>query len=296
MLVNDPVLISMIEELTDKYNKMQDFLIDDEPCIDIVRSVYELECTVSEFKKRIILQHISYCHSDECDDLERRQLREENIIQIVIEYLQQNTVLELKMSHVAKLANCFMGVIYSHFSSKEDLILACAYRQIKKDFACIEKALNQHSEPLDQMIMASILIWSVFKQQPSEYALKQFAINPHVWNAASISRVKSVTELVNTFSAKLSFISNQLFSDYKLGGQGVEAEQFNLGLFGLTLGLYQQSVSAFGDILGFNSSYDQQSNHHFKSLLVRYLSSWGLERQDMSERVESLSQLTFKNR
>ena len=47
---------------------MQDFLIDDEPCIDIVRSVYELECTVSEFKKRIILQHISYCHSDECDD------------------------------------------------------------------------------------------------------------------------------------------------------------------------------------------------------------------------------------
>jgi hypothetical protein len=51
MLVNDPVLISMIEDLTDKYNKMQDFLIDDEPCIDIVRSVYELECTVSEFKK-----------------------------------------------------------------------------------------------------------------------------------------------------------------------------------------------------------------------------------------------------
>ena len=48
MLVNDPVLISMIEELTDKYNKMQDFLIDDEPCIDIVRSVYELECTVRE--------------------------------------------------------------------------------------------------------------------------------------------------------------------------------------------------------------------------------------------------------
>lgn len=39
MLVNDPVLISMIEDLTDKYNKMQDFLIDDEPCIDIVRSV-----------------------------------------------------------------------------------------------------------------------------------------------------------------------------------------------------------------------------------------------------------------
>ncbi|MEX7448998.1 hypothetical protein AB6T93_30655 [Klebsiella pneumoniae] len=53
MLVNDPVLISMIEELTDKYNKMQDFLIDDEPCIDIVRSVYELECTVSEFKKEL---------------------------------------------------------------------------------------------------------------------------------------------------------------------------------------------------------------------------------------------------
>lgn len=25
MLVNDPVLISMIEDLTDKYNKMQDF-------------------------------------------------------------------------------------------------------------------------------------------------------------------------------------------------------------------------------------------------------------------------------
>lgn len=33
MLVNDPVLISMIEDLTDKYNKMQDFLIDDEPWV-----------------------------------------------------------------------------------------------------------------------------------------------------------------------------------------------------------------------------------------------------------------------
>ena len=51
MLVNDPVLISMIEDLTDKYNKMQDFLIDDEPCIDIVRSVYELEVQLVNSKK-----------------------------------------------------------------------------------------------------------------------------------------------------------------------------------------------------------------------------------------------------
>lgn len=55
MLVNDPVLISMIEELADNYNKMQDFLIDDEPCIDIVRSVYELECTVREGANKFLI-------------------------------------------------------------------------------------------------------------------------------------------------------------------------------------------------------------------------------------------------
>ncbi|EOX7313227.1 hypothetical protein ACY4XG_005361 [Klebsiella pneumoniae] len=87
MLVNDPVLISMIEDLTDKYNKMQGFLIDDEPCIDIVRSVYELECTVSEFKKRIILQHISYCHSDECDDPDLHVALIDNIKNI-LDYLE----------------------------------------------------------------------------------------------------------------------------------------------------------------------------------------------------------------
>jgi hypothetical protein len=53
MLVNDPVLISMIEDLTDKYNKMQDFLIDDEPCIDIVRSVYELSVQLVNSKKEL---------------------------------------------------------------------------------------------------------------------------------------------------------------------------------------------------------------------------------------------------
>ncbi|EHW2068318.1 hypothetical protein ACLKUG_004854 [Salmonella enterica subsp. enterica serovar Havana] len=68
MLINDTILVSMSEEVANKYIKMQDVLLDDEPCVDIVRVIYDLEHAVKEFKKRIIIQHINYCHSGECED------------------------------------------------------------------------------------------------------------------------------------------------------------------------------------------------------------------------------------
>lgn len=51
MLINDTILVSMSEEVANKYIKMQDVLLDDEPCVDIVRVIYDLEHAVKEFKK-----------------------------------------------------------------------------------------------------------------------------------------------------------------------------------------------------------------------------------------------------
>ncbi len=219
------------------------------------------------------------------------QQREQKILDVVMELLKSKTVLELKMSNVAKASGCSMGVIYSHFPSKEDLLLACVHSSMKKELEHVTQRLQEETDPLNQILIASIMFWLNGEKKPNDYTLKQFAINPHVWNAASMPRIQSVTNLIEDFSLQLSQISQQLILQYQLGeGKQDDSEQFNLGLFGLTIGIYQQAISEFGGIIGVESISEHSLESHYKHLMIRYLTSWGIDKQTVLERFEQLYQ------
>ncbi|HHK9608316.1 hypothetical protein UXO16_20385 [Enterobacter hormaechei] len=74
MLVNDPTLTLMIEKLSDKYHEFYEALSSDEPCIDIIRVLYEMERTVKLIKKEIMTQHVHFCHSNQCNDIDAHNM------------------------------------------------------------------------------------------------------------------------------------------------------------------------------------------------------------------------------
>ncbi|GEA61167.1 TetR/AcrR family transcriptional regulator [Vibrio comitans] len=220
------------------------------------------------------------------------QHREQKIIEVVMSLLENQTVFELKMSDVAKATCCSMGVIYSHFPSKEDLLLACVYNLIEQELGSIKQLLTTENDALDQILMASIAFWMTAESQPNNYTLKQFAINPHVWNAATITRVNAVSKLINEFSTHLHDISHQLFNQSNIGTAQDDADQFMLGLFGLTIGLYQQHISEFGGIIKLKCNTGEVEQNHYKLLLIRYLHSWGIDTNDIYKRFERLNNKT----
>ncbi|MGL6312857.1 TetR/AcrR family transcriptional regulator [Vibrio sp. WXL103] len=218
------------------------------------------------------------------------QHREQKILDVVMDLLSQHTVFELKMSDVCRVASCSMGVIYSHFPSKEDLLLACVHNLFRQELDCVTELLASEEDALDQMLIASMAFWIAAEGKPNNYTLKQFAINPHVWNAATITRVNALTELISEFSAQLHSVSERLFDHYQLGISEHDSDQFMLGLFGLTIGLHQHSISEFGGIIGRKRSQGKDANQHYKQLLIRYLCSWGIDESDIVTRFERLNQ------
>jgi len=58
---------------------------------------------------------------------EKRELREKEIVEKTIRLLSERGFLDVRMSDIASETGYSMGTIYSHFESKEDLIVACAY-------------------------------------------------------------------------------------------------------------------------------------------------------------------------
>jgi AcrR family transcriptional regulator len=59
---------------------------------------------------------------------EKRQKREEMILDRAQDQVAEFGFLDLKMSDLAKAADLSVGTLYAHFASKEDLLLGIAIR------------------------------------------------------------------------------------------------------------------------------------------------------------------------
>ncbi|MGI9275415.1 MAG: TetR/AcrR family transcriptional regulator [Endozoicomonas sp.] len=218
---------------------------------------------------------------------QKRIEREVRIVSAAIELLEEKSFLDLRMSEVAQTAECSMGAVYSHFSSKEDLLLACAYEVTKDKRDLLQRVISSELNCIEQMIMVSLLIWLTDNLKPQHYQLRQLAMNPSIWKRASSHRNNVMNDLGATMQSLMTGIARKVLTEHM--GEPVSEElatQLEMGLCGMSMGLYQFKESGFGVFNDIMSEDDCVDLH--LSNIERHLTGWGLQYDGMSERIREL--------
>ncbi len=206
---------------------------------------------------------------------QKRNQREAEIVAATLLLMKEKSFLDLRMSDVAKAAECSMGAIYSHFSSKEDLLLGCACFLARQKIQVLQRVLGADLTSIEKMVMMSLCMWQVNQENPEHFALGQLAMNPSVWQRASTNRSNAMNELGDYIDNLLKTLVRQTLVEngYEEVSETLVAELL-MGLWGLSSGLYQIKESGFGV---FNADFreDDGVNLHLANI-ERYLAGWNL--------------------
>ena len=220
---------------------------------------------------------------------QKRLQREADIIHATIELLETSSFLDLRMSDIAKAAECSMGAIYSHFTSKEDLLLGCAYSLMKEKYSLLNKLLSRDYESMEFLLMVAFVMWINDERQPKFYQLTQLSMNPSVWQRASVGRSADMNSLGQDMQGVITTHAvSALGLVPDVNPDTADAEHFCLGLMGLTIGIYNMKVSGFGCFEERLQDDDGVKLH--LTNVKRYLSGWGFDLNVLDCSLEDLRQ------
>ncbi|MCW7551104.1 TetR/AcrR family transcriptional regulator [Endozoicomonas gorgoniicola] len=224
---------------------------------------------------------------------QKRQQREADILTATIKLLDERSFLDLRMSDIAKAADCSMGAIYSHFSSKEDLLLGCADAIFKMREPVKKRIFQLDLPPHERMVLMCFCLWYSDDQYPGHYRLQQLAMNPFVWERASSQRYIAINEFSNEMYSWMKVISKELLEQHPTLDYSEElALELELGLFACTWGLFQIKESGFevfNKVLSPEKSYAMH-----KRQIKRFFTSWDIYPDNFDERLSALEVLTRK--
>lgn len=110
--------------------------------------------------------------------------REQHILAVAREQLQQDGLLGLQMTRVARACGIAVGTLYQHLACKEDLLLALATESV----AMYRRAASWQAGSRERM-QAIVLADSLLTERhPEQFRLMQYALCEVVWQAASSTR------------------------------------------------------------------------------------------------------------
>ena len=212
-----------------------------------------------------------------------KAMREERIIVATFDLMEESSFLSLRMSDIANKAGCSMGTVYSHFSSKEDLLLACANHiqrlRIPLKTRIMELSLPAH----EKLVLLCFTMW-VFDDKYSHYIpVEQLALNPLIWERSSSHR----HNLSNTVAAEIGLfikqLSQQLLQEHPTLEYTDElAQEFAWDQLSKSVGFHTIKQAAFETFTA--SSADEQ----YKRLMMRFLYSWSIQPQNPEQLIDSL--------
>jgi len=123
------------------------------------------------------------------------KLRDKEIVEKTIEMLSQHGFFDLRMSDLAKETNYSMGTIYSHFASKEDLLLACAHSIVLEYKKLFDAIVNQPITGVEKIITLAHCMWYISMNHPALREIIDLSLMPSVSRRGSEQRTGEVIQL-----------------------------------------------------------------------------------------------------
>jgi len=215
--------------------------------------------------------------------MNRRELREQREISIVektIQLLSAQGFIGMRMSDVAKASGYSMGTIYSHFESKEDLLLACAYTLCMDEKSLFLEIASLSIPDVEKIITVAQCSWLISMQHPDLIEIDSLSLMPSVWRRATEYRAERLNrlhvELAQTFlGIVVKAIENDMNGYFKLDEAEREklAHHLTHGMWGLCVGLSSTAQSGYASTLCPKS--DDESYVHFTTNYINFLRGYG---------------------
>lgn len=217
---------------------------------------------------------------------EKRGLREQEIIEIAIKLLSEKGFLDVRMSDIAKATGYSMGTIYSHFESKEDLIVACAHTLIQDKKGLFENIAQLPEIPdIERITTLAQCSWLISIQHPEFIEIDTLSLMPSVWRRATPERAERLNELhVELAASFLSIVMKAIENGINGHTHLDEAEKEQLathlthGMWGLCVGLSNTMQSGYVSALSPKES--EQTYSHFKTNFTNFLKGYGWQEED----------------
>lgn len=112
----------------------------------------------------------------------RTRKREQHILEAARALVADEGFLALKMTDVAQAATVSVGTLYTHFESKEDLIMALATETWRGRLAGFEAIFAVETLSRAERLVAAVFVDFLFSvDHPELFAAEQLAATPSVW-------------------------------------------------------------------------------------------------------------------
>lgn len=178
------------------------------------------------------------------DRREKRALREREIIEQSVHLFSTQGFLGVRMSDLAKQTQYSMGTLYSHFESKEDLLLASAQALVEEHQNLFIQVRKETIPAIEQMITLVQGVWLVAIRFPELIELKNLSLMPSIWKRATEQRVIQYEALHQDLAQRFRVMALEAIRESFERDEAIEGEQeieladdMTHGLWGLSVGL-----------------------------------------------------------
>jgi len=195
-----------------------------------------------------------------------RAAREADLLDRAYELVCEHGLVSLQMSHLAAAGEVAMGTLYSHFCSKEDLLLALSTRSSTHRMAQIRRAVGWDECTRMRMLAIAMADWLFMDEHPHYAQIDQYAISQVVWERASAERRIAFAESREPIGALVHEVVRDARACGDLQEQAFTVEETPFGLWTMLIGTNQLTHAA-----GLLEHFQIEKPYQ---LMVRHLTVW----------------------
>jgi AcrR family transcriptional regulator len=188
------------------------------------------------------------------DRREKRELREQEIIKKSIKLFSRQGFLGVRMSDIANQTDYSMGTIYSHFVSKEDLLIAAAHTLVEDHQQMFRRVREESIPAMEQIISLVQGVWLVATRFPDLIEIENLSRMPSVWRRATEERVSRYDHLHEDLAERIRNMALEALPESIEGYAALDqaaqlelADYLTHGLWGLSVGLASIAQSGYAE-------------------------------------------------
>lgn len=201
--------------------------------------------------------------------------REDHLLELAFGLIREQGLVALQMSQVAQAGEVAIGTLYSHFSSKEDLLLALSMRSAALRLRNIERAVRWEESSRLRMLAMAMADWLFLDENPHYAQIDQYALTEVVWERSSEARRDQFVRSREPIGQLIFGVVREARARGELPTQGFSVEETPFGFWTMLVGTHQLT-HAKGLLEHFAITEPYQ-------LMVRHLNVWlnGLQWQPL---------------
>lgn len=178
---------------------------------------------------------------------ERQLIARENLILTTARRLiMAHGFLDLKMSALAAAVEYSVGTLYTHFGTKEDLLVALAVESIGQRALLFERVRQAQRPSRDRIYGILVARLMLAESDPDTFDIERLASSPSIWKRATQSRYRAMVAMEERCSASVLSIIREAVGAGELTLKQHSETDMIFGLWSVTVG-FHRLVQSFDD-------------------------------------------------